>query len=57
MLNQQKKKKKKELERRRPEWAIAHCEALVATEKVCRDRASWVLCRNKIFLVAIGCAG
>ena len=34
------KKKKKEMERRRPEWATAHCEALVATEKVCHNRAS-----------------
>ena len=53
MLNQ---KKKKEPERRRPEWATALCEALVATKKVCRDKASWALCRDRLFLVATGCA-
>ena len=54
MLNQQ---KKEEPERRRPEWVIAHCKASVDTEKVYRDRASWVPCHDKLFLVATGCAG
>ena len=29
----------------------------IVTEKVCRDRASWALCRNRLFLVETGCAG
>ena len=37
--------------------ATAHCEASVVTEKVCRNRASWALCRDILFLVAIGCIG
>ena len=45
------------MERRRPKWATAHCEALVAIEEVYRDRASWALCRDRLFLVAKGCAG
>ena len=27
------------------------------TEKVCRDKASWALCRNRLFLFATGCTG
>ena len=51
------KKKKMELEGRRPEWATAHCEASVMTEKVYRDRASWALCRDRLFLVPTRRAG
>ena len=50
-------RKKMELECRRPVWATAHCEASVATEKFYCDRASWALCRDRLFLVTTGCAG
>ena len=40
-----------------PKWATAHFKGSIVTEKVCRDRASWMLCRDRLFLAATGCVG
>ena len=39
-----------------PEWATAHFLVSVVIKKVCRDKASRALCRDRLFLVMTGCA-
>ena len=45
----EKEKKKGSWKCRRPEWATAHFEAPVATNKICRDRVPWTLCHDRVF--------
>ena len=50
----EKEKKKGNWKCRRPEWATAHSEAPIATEKICCDRVPWTLRCDRVFRVATG---
>ena len=43
----EKEKKKGNWRFMRPEWATAHFESSITTEKVCRDRVPLALCRDR----------